>query len=209
MPNDVVVHIVDDDIAVRQSLAFLVSAAGYAVRVHETARAYLEECPYPAGHCLITDLRMPDIDGIGLLRRMKECGPPIPTIVITGHGDVPMAVAAMKEGALDFIEKPFEDSVLIEAIEHVVGRSNQLWEQNREQDVIRERITSLSERERQVFDGIVAGKANKTIAYEHDLSPRTVEVYRANVMAKMHSKTLPELVRMAIAAGMSPDDPSR
>lgn len=208
MPNDAVIHIVDDEVAVRQSLAFLVSAAGYAVRVHEAAQDFLDGCPYPAGHCLITDLRMPDIDGIGLLRRMKECGPSIPTIVITGHGDVPMAVAAMKEGALDFIEKPFEDTMLMDAIERIVGRSTQLWEQSREHEAIRERITSLSERERQVFHGIVAGKANKTIAYEHDLSPRTVEVYRANVMAKMQSKTLPELVRMAIAAGI-PTDGSR
>ena len=195
MPNDVVIHIVDDELAVRQSLAFLVSAAGYAVRVHDSAMAFLEGCPYPLGHCLITDLRMPGLDGIALLQRMKACGPPLPTIVITGHGDVPMAVAAMKEGAHDFIEKPFEDAVLMEAIERVVA-------QNREHDAIVARFQSLSERERQVLAGIVAGKANKTIAHEHDLSPRTVEVYRANVMAKMQTKTLPELVRMTMAAGI-------
>jgi two-component system response regulator FixJ len=202
MPNDVVIHIVDDELAVRQSLAFLVSAAGYAVRVHEAPMAFLEGCPYPLGHCLITDLRMPGLDGIALLQRMKDCGPPMPTIVITGHGDVPMAVAAMKEGAHDFIEKPFEDSVLIEAIERVVEQSSSAWTQNREQDAIMARFQSLSERERQVLAGIVSGKANKTIAHEHDLSPRTVEVYRANVMAKMQSKTLPELVRMTLAAGI-------
>ncbi len=202
MPNDVVIHIVDDELAVRQSLAFLISAAGYAVRVHESAVSFLEGCPYPLGHCLITDLRMPGLDGIGLLQRMKACGPPMPTIVITGHGDVPMAVAAMKEGAHDFIEKPFEDAVLMEAIERVVDQSSSDWMQNREHDAIVERFRSLSERERQVLVGIVAGKANKTIAHEHDLSPRTVEVYRANVMAKMQTKTLPELVRMTIAAGI-------
>lgn len=202
MPNDVVIHIVDDELAVRQSLAFLVSAAGYAVRVHDSAMAFLEGCPYPLGHCLITDLRMPGLDGIALLQRMKACGPPLPTIVITGHGDVPMAVAAMKEGAHDFIEKPFEDAVLMEAIERVVEQASSAWTQNREHDAIVARFQSLSERERQVLAGIVAGKANKTIAHEHDLSPRTVEVYRANVMAKMQTKTLPELVRMTMAAGI-------
>lgn len=202
MPNDVVIHIVDDELAVRQSLAFLVSAAGYAVRVHDSGMAFLEGCPYPLGHCLITDLRMPGLDGIALLQRMKACGPPMPTIVITGHGDVPMAVAAMKEGAHDFIEKPFEDVVLLEAIERVVNQASSVWTQNREHDAIVERFQSLSERERQVLAGIVAGKANKTIAHEHDLSPRTVEVYRANVMAKMQTKTLPELVRMTLAAGI-------
>jgi two-component system response regulator FixJ len=126
----------------------------------------------------------------------------LPTIVITGHGDVPMAVAAMKEGAHDFIEKPFEDAVLMEAIERVVEQASSAWTQNREHDAIVARFQSLSERERQVLAGIVAGKANKTIAHEHDLSPRTVEVYRANVMAKMQTKTLPELVRMTMAAGI-------
>lgn len=202
MPNDVVIHIVDDELAVRQSLAFLVSAAGYAVRVHDSASAFLEDYPYPLGHCLITDLRMPGLDGIALLQRMKASGPPLPTIVITGHGDVPMAVAAMKEGAHDFIEKPFEDVVLMEAIERVVEQASSAWAQNREHDAIVARFQSLSERERQVLAGIVAGKANKTIAHEHDLSPRTVEVYRANVMAKMQTKTLPELVRMTMAAGI-------
>lgn len=206
MNNDVVIHIVDDELAVRQSLAFLISAAGYAARVHDSAAAFLEGCPYPLGHCLITDLRMPELDGIGLLRRMKSCGPPLPTIVITGHGDVPMAVAAMKEGALDIIEKPFEDTVLLEAIERVIGDSSRIWDQSREHETVVERLNSLSDRERQVLAGIVAGKANKTIAHEHDLSPRTVEVYRANVMAKMQSKTLPELVRMAIAADVPIDD---
>jgi two-component system response regulator FixJ len=200
MTNDVVIHIVDDEITVRQSLAFLVSTAGYAVRVHDAAAAFLEGCPYPLGHCLITDLRMPGLDGIDLLQRMKAAGPALPTIVITGHGDVPMAVAAMKEGALDFIEKPFEDAVLLEAIERIVGEASRNWDQTRETEGVVERFNSLTERERQVLAGIVAGKANKTIAHEHDLSPRTVEVYRANVMAKMQSKTLPELVRMAIAA---------
>jgi two-component system response regulator FixJ len=201
--NDVVIHIVDDEVAVRQSLAFLISTAGYAVRVHDSAIAFLESCPYPVGHCLITDLRMPGLDGIGLLKRMREFGPPLPTIIITGHGDVPMAVAAMKEGALDFIEKPFDEAVLIEAIERIVGESSLAWDQSREHEVVVERINSLSDRERQVLVGIIAGKANKTIAHEHELSPRTVEVYRANVMSKMHSRTLPELVRMVTATGIS------
>jgi Response regulator len=205
MPSNPVVHVVDDEPAVRQSLAFLVSASGYAVRVHDSATSFLQSCPYPQGHCLVTDLRMPDMDGVTLLRRMRQLNATMPSIVVTGHGDVPMAVAAMKEGALDFIEKPFEEAVLLEALERAVGAAASAEENSRDQHAVTDRLSSLSDRERQVFAGIIAGKANKTIALEQNLSPRTVEVYRANVMSKMQARTLPELVRMAIAAGIAID----
>ncbi len=202
MSSDVVVHVVDDEEPVRKSLAFLISTAGYAVRLHSSAIAFLNGAPYPHGHCLVADLQMPDMDGVALLKRLREIGHALPSIVLTGHGDVRMAVAAMKEGAIDFIEKPFEDTLLLDAIEHMVDQAGEGLQGDRDRQDIKDRLASLSERERQVFDGIVTGKANKTIAIELDLSPRTVEVYRAHVMAKMNCKTLPGLVRIAMEAGV-------
>ena len=203
VPADTIVHIVDDEEPVRKSLAFLLSTAGLAVRLHDSARGFLAIAPSVRNGCLVTDLRMPDMDGVELLRRLRELPNRIPSIVITGHGDVPMAVEAMKAGALDFIEKPFEDEVLIEAI----GRAAQeLSRRGEEADVaaIRARLSRLSDREREVLSGVVAGLANKSIAYDLDISPRTVEVHRANVMAKLEARSLPELVRMALAAGFGP-----
>ena len=197
---DYVVHIVDDEEAVRKSLAFLLTVEGFAVRLHETARAFLELAADIRNGCLVTDLRMPDIDGVELLRNLRDRGIRIPAIVITGHDDVPMAVAAMKAGALDFIEKPFEDQVLIDSIRNAaatigVAGSNDIRE-------IARRLDLLTVREREILTGIVAGLPNKTIGYDLEISPRTVEVHRANIMAKMEAKSLPELVRMAIAAGV-------
>lgn len=202
--TNVLVHVVDDEEPVRRSMAFLLMASGYAVKVHDSATAFLRGFPYPPGTCLVTDLRMPDMDGVQLLKHMQDSGHSLPTIVVTGHGDVPMAVSAMKHGALDFIEKPFEDSVLLDAINRAVGKASEAQADSRSRETVLEHLNLLSERERQVFKGIVAGKANKTIALEHDLSPRTVEVYRANVMSKMQARTLPELVRMALLAGEAP-----
>lgn len=196
------VHIVDDEEPVRKSLAFLLTMAGFTVRLHESATAFLAAAPSVRNGCLITDLRMPDLTGVELLRRLNEIQVKIPSIVISGHGDVPMAVEAMKAGALDFIEKPFEDEVLIEAI----GRAAAELEQTsagEDAQAIRARFLLLTEREREVLAGVVAGLANKTIAYDLDISPRTVEVHRANVMAKMEARSLPELVRMALAADLT------
>lgn len=197
------VHIVDDEEPVRKSLAFMLTMAGFAVRVHESATAFLAAAPALRKGCLITDLRMPDLNGVELLRHLREAGAAMPAIVITGHGDVPMAVDAMKAGALDFIEKPFEEDVLIEAIHRAAA---ELARTNSAEDAgtIRGRLAVLSDREREVFEGVVAGLPNKTIAYDLDISPRTVEVHRANVMAKMEARSLPELVRMAMAAGLGP-----
>ncbi|APH74021.1 response regulator FixJ [Aquibium oceanicum] len=198
--GDYIVHIVDDEEPVRKSLAFMLTVSGFAARLHESATAFLAAAPTIRDGCLVTDLRMPDLSGVDLIRKLKDAGVNIPAIVITGHGDVPMAVEAMKAGALDFIEKPFEDEVLIAAIERA---ARELDRNAGGQDVhaILERLGQLSEREREVLSGVVAGHANKTIAYDLDISPRTVEVHRANVMAKMEARSLPELVRMALAAG--------
>ncbi len=192
---DVVVHIVDDEEPVRNSLAFLLGSSGFAVRTHVSASAFLEIAPGIKNGCLVTDLRMPDIDGVELLRRLKGADAMLPAIVVTGHGDVQMAVEAMKNGALDFIEKPFSDDVLIESIRRAVDIATSQLDTGSLEARTRERLASLSEREVQVLRGVVQGQANKTIAFELGISPRTVEVYRANLMSKMQAKSLAELVR--------------
>ena len=193
--GDIVVHIVDDEEAVRNSLAFLLNSSGFAVRTHASALAFLEVAPSLKNGCLITDLRMPDVDGVELLRRLNASGTMLPAIVVTGHGDVQMAVEAMKNGAMDFIEKPFSEDVLIESIRRAVERAAAQLDAGETAARTRERLASLSERERQVLKGVVQGKANKTIAHELGLSPRTVEVYRSNLMSKMQVKSLADLVR--------------
>lgn len=196
---DIVVHIVDDEEAVRNSLAFLLGTSGFATRIHETATAFLAMAPSVRNGCLITDLRMPDIDGVELLRRLRDMNCMLPAIVISGHGDVHMAVEAMKNGALDFIEKPFSEDVLINSISRAVSQAADRVRDEAAIAEFRERIAALSERELQVLRGVVEGQANKTIALELGLSPRTVEVYRAGVMSKMRAESLPDLVRMVLA----------
>jgi two-component system response regulator FixJ len=198
--DDYTVHVVDDEEAVRKSMAFLLTTAGFTVRVHETATAFLAAAPTIRNGCLITDLRMPDMSGVELLRSLKTAELPIPAIVITGHGDVPMAVEAMKAGALDFIEKPFEDELLITAVKHAAMRLSDIHDDLEGVEAIHLHLSELTDRERQVFWAVVEGLANKTIAYDLNISSRTVEVHRANVMSKMKAKSLPELVRMALAA---------
>lgn len=203
--GDYIVHVVDDEEPVRKSLAFLLTMAGFTVRMHETATGFLAAASGIRNGCLVTDLRMPDMSGVELLRGLQAAQAMIPAIVITGHGDVPMAVEAMKAGALDFIEKPFEDEILIEAIKRAAERLAEKPPETDDVAAIQSRLDQLSERERQVLSGVVAGLPNKTIAFDLDISPRTVEVHRANVMSKMHAKNLPELVRMALAADFGPD----
>lgn len=201
---DTIVHIVDDEEAVRNSLAFLLTGAGFAVRVHESATDFLHIAPQISNGCLITDLRMPDIDGVELLRRLKAVDAMLPAIVVTGHGDVQMAVEAMKNGAIDFIEKPFSDDVIIESITRAANAAANRQQSEAAVDQVRGRLASLSERERQVLNGVVAGQANKTIAYELGISPRTVEVYRSGLMAKMQARSLAELVRMVMDIDIDP-----
>ena len=201
MTGEAVVHVVDDDVAVRQSLSFLLASDGLPVRLHESASAFLDPVREAPSGCILTDVRMPGIDGIAFLRHLKERGIALPVIVMTGHADVPLAVEAMKEGAIDFIEKPFDDDLLLAAIRTALKRQEQSAERDAQWNEVRARLETLSERERQVLEGLVAGKANKVIAYDLTISPRTVEIYRANVMAKMQAGSLSELVRMALLAG--------
>lgn len=200
---DIIVHVVDDEEAVRNSLAFLLGTSGFAVRTHASAASFLEIASSIKNGCLVTDLRMPDIDGVELLRRLSAQGSMLPAIVVTGHGDVQMAVEAMKNGALDFIEKPFSDEVLIESIQRAVAKATSALDADAAKARIREKLASLSERELQVLHGVVQGQANKTIAYELGISPRTVEVYRAGLMNKMQAKSLAELVRMVMGIDLN------
>ena len=201
MPGSKIVHVIDDDVDVRQSLAFLLSSAGLAVRMHESAVAFLEALPEAQDGCIVTDIRMPEMDGLELQRRLKEMKVDMPVIVITGHGDVHLAVSAMKAGALDFIEKPFDDEVLLSSIRSALERHDDDRRRQSKVAEVRARLEVLSEREREVLARLVAGKPNKIIAYELGISARTVEVYRANVMTKMQADSLSELVRMALTEG--------
>ena len=198
MSAEAVVHVVDDDLAVRQSLAFLLASDGLAVRLYETATAFLDRVEDLPTGCILTDVRMPGIDGLEFLRRLRLRGSVIPVVVMTGHADVPMAVAAMKEGAVDFIEKPFGDDLLLAAIRSALNRGERRALQDAQALEVARRVDTLSEREGQVLDRLVQGKANKVIAYELGISPRTVEIYRANVMAKMQAASLSELVRLTL-----------
>lgn len=198
MPNNQVVHVIDDDAAVRQSLAFLLSTAGFAVRVHESAAGFLAALPTTKAGCIVTDVRMPEMDGIELQRRLRMSKVAVPVIVITGHGDVALAVEAMKAGAVDFIEKPFDDEVLVGAIRSALARRAEDAKGEARAAEVRGRLQLLSSREREVMDGLVAGKANKIIAHDLGISPRTVEVYRANLMTKMQADSLSDLVRMVL-----------
>ena len=199
--DDYVVHIVDDDEPVRKSLAFLMTVAGFTVRIHESATSFLALAPTLANACLVTDLRMPDLSGVELLQRLKTARIRIPAIVITGHGDVPMAVEAMRAGALDFIEKPFDDQVLIDAVRRAALEIPANTPSGDVQAIDR-CLLELTGREREVLAAVVTGLPNKAIAYDLQISPRTVEVHRSNVMAKMGARSLAELVRMSVAAGV-------
>ena len=201
MRDSPIVHIVDDDAAVRESLAFLLSSAGVAVRLYDSATAFLAGLPEIKGGCLITDMRMPCMTGLELLNELKAKACGLPAIVVTGHGDVPLAVEAMKAGAVDFIEKPFDQETILHAVQAALERGS--GGDGGEGPAIGAKLASLSERERQVLDGLIAGNPNKIIAHDLGISPRTVEVYRANLMAKMAARSLSELIRMAILADMA------
>jgi two-component system, LuxR family, response regulator FixJ len=202
LPNSQVVHVIDDDADVRQSLAFLLSTAGLAVRIHESGVAFLKVLPTVQDGCIVTDIRMPGMDGIELQKRLKAENSALPVIVMTGHGDITLAVEAMKIGALDFIEKPFDDEVMLAAIKAALARRGNEIERGSANSDVQSRLDLLSERERQVLVGLVAGKPNKIIAYDLGISARTVEIYRANVMTKMQANSLSALVRMALIAGL-------
>ncbi len=200
--SDPVVHVIDDDEAVRDSLAFLLETSGLRAIVHNSAQSFLTVLPNLAAGCVVTDIRMPGMSGLDLVRALNETGVKLPVIVITGHGDVPLAVEAMKAGVMDFIEKPFEDELILSSIRAALRRLSGTAEKDMQSHEIVARIETLSAREHEVLQGLVAGQPNKVIAYELGISPRTVEVYRANVMTKMKATSLSDLVRMALLADL-------
>ncbi|MBS0534733.1 MAG: response regulator transcription factor FixJ [Proteobacteria bacterium] len=202
---DAMIYVIDDDDAVRQSLEFLLSTAGFKSRGFDSARAFFDVLPQVDSGCIITDVRMPEITGIDLLKKVKEVKPSLPVIVITGHGDVALAVEAMKIGAIDFLEKPFDDDGLIAAVKAALSNAADTGKRQAELGAIKEKLAALSNREHQVLDGLVAGHPNKTIAFDLGISPRTVEIYRANLMTKMGANSLSDLVRMAMLADILRD----
>lgn len=198
MTTDGVVHLIDDDEAVRRSLAFLLTSSGFAVRLYESASAFLEMLDRVQPGCIVTDVRMPGISGLDLQRQLRALHIVLPVIVMTGHGDIALAVEAMKSGAIDFIEKPFSDETLISSIRVAIDRHARDAERHRESAAIAAKLQALSVREAEILEGLVAGLPNKTIAYDLNISARTVEVHRANVMTKMSAGSLAELVRMVL-----------
>jgi two-component system, LuxR family, response regulator FixJ len=199
------VYVIDDDEAMRDSLQFMLDSADFQVSLFESAHKFLDSLSSIAFGCVVSDIRMPGIDGIELLKVLKATHGTLPVIIMTGHGDVPLAVEAMKLGAIDFLEKPFEDDRLIGVIELALRRAESGARSEAVAQDIAARIASLSSRERQVMEGLVAGLSNKMIARDYNISPRTIEVYRANVMTKMQAGSLSELVRLALLAGALKD----
>ena len=199
------VYVIDDDEAMRDSLNFLLESASFNVTLFESAQKFLDALPKLDFGCVVSDVRMPGLDGIELLKRMKADHNPFPIVIMTGHGDIPLAVEAMKLGAVDFLEKPFDDDRLIGMIEAAIRQAAPAAKSEAVTHDIAARIATLSPRERQVMDGLIAGLSNKLIARDYDISPRTIEVYRANVMTKMQANSLSELVRLAMRAGLLND----
>jgi two-component system response regulator FixJ len=199
-PMDPIVHVIDDDDAMRDSLAFLLDAAGLPAKIYDSAAAFLGALETGPAGVIVTDVRMPEISGLDLVSQLKARGVTLPIIMITGHGDVPLAVEAMKSGVVDFLEKPFEESRLLSAIRAALADTAQQNDDQAEKARLRQALESLSPREQEVLDGVVLGKLNKIIAHELGISPRTVEVYRANVMSKTGARGLSELVRMVLLA---------
>lgn len=198
MNEGFVVYVVDDDEAMRDSLTFMLSASDLKVVAFSSALEFLEQAPQLSGGLIITDVRMPGMSGLELVAQLKQQGNDLPVIVLTGHADVAMAVEAMKAGVVDFIEKPFDDAALLNAVEAARQRLRGDAARQAEREEIETRVAQLTAREKEVFEAIVAGESNKSAALKLGISPRTVEIYRANVMEKMRARTLSDLVRMAL-----------
>lgn len=200
---DGTVHIVDDDDAIRDSLSLLLGAAGLAVATYPSAEAFLAATTEGPG-CILIDVRMPGMGGLDLQEELARRGRRIPVILMTGHADVPIAVKAMKAGAVDFVEKPFDEKAMLAAIQRAFSLGLETARAEAEGAEIGSRLAQLTPREHEVLDALVAGKPNKIIAYELSISPRTVEIHRARVMEKMEARTLSDLVRMALSVGLGP-----
>ncbi len=205
MSHEGTVYVIDDDAAMRDSLEFLLDTAGFEVTLFDAASVFLQQLPDLSFGCVVSDIRMPGLSGMELLQDLKTRGSNLPIIIMTGHGDIPLAVEAIKLGALDFLEKPFEDERLIGAIRSAFKHGEDSARSKGVASDLSARVASLSQRERQVMDGLVAGLSNKLIARDYGISPRTIEVYRANVMTKMQARSLSELVRLAVRAGILED----
>ncbi|WP_449469611.1 response regulator FixJ [Sphingobium chungangianum] len=196
------IYVVDDDEAIRRSLSFLLKTSGYAVRLFEGGTAFLKEAAGLEPGCVLLDVRMPDIDGLEVQRELRARGIMLPVVIMTGHGDIDMAVAAMKAGASDFIEKPFEKAALLGCVEAARLLSAADRGAGARAEDARARLNVLTDRERDVLDGLVEGLPNKTIAFDLGISPRTVEIHRANLMQKLEVKSLAEALRIAFHAGV-------
>lgn len=199
MSDKPVVHVIDDDEAIRDSMAFMLDMQGFDVRLHDSGTDFLEVAAEVEAGCIVTDVRMPGMTGLELIRALKAQGVGMPVVVMTGHGDVPLAVEAMKAGVVDFVEKPFSDEVMVKAVRTALAAPPTA--DAARQDAL-SKLEGLSPRERDVLLGVVAGKANKVIAHDLQISPRTVEIYRANLMTKTGARNMPDLMRLALAAGL-------
>lgn len=200
--SDRMIHLVDDDEAIRRSAGFMLKTSGYQVKAYASGVELMKEARDLATGCILLDVRMPGMDGLEVQQALRERGIGFPVIVMTGHGDVGVAVQAMKAGAVDFIEKPFEKAVLLSAIEEGFSRLEQSGRNNTRAEEAKVRLQALTPRERDVLEGLVRGHPNKTIAYDLDISPRTVEIHRANLMSKLNVASLSEALRIAFAAGL-------
>lgn len=202
MSNGKLVHIVDDEDSIRRSVGFMLKTSGYAVETWTSGEAFLKEVKNAEHGCILLDVRMPEIDGLQVQRTLAERGVTMPIVIMTGHGDVSIAIRAMKAGAVDFLEKPFEKSALIGAIEESFERIAKATDASARAIDAGKILAALTPRERDVLEGLAKGLPNKTIAYDLDISPRTVEVHRANLMAKLDVRSLSDALRIAFAAGL-------
>ena len=195
-----IVHVIDDDDAVRESLALLMEAAGLTAHAYACAEDFLEVADRAEPGCVVTDVRMPDMSGIELLHRLSDRRDQFPVIVLTGEADVPMAVEALKAGALDLIEKPYAASAILAAVTGALRQLEARRDRTSRRAENSQRLAALSAREREVLQGLLAGRSNKEIARDLEISPRTVEAYRANLMMKVGAESLSELVRISLEA---------
>lgn len=198
MAYESTIHVIDDDPAIRDSLSLLLTTEGHEVRTHESAQSFLEAIGEGENGCVVTVVRMPGLSGLDLIEKMRKRHISMPIIVITGHADIPLAVQAMKQGAVDFLEKPFDEDALLASIQQVLRCKNNDTARKAKVQSILSKLATLTRRENEVLAGLLKGQSNKVIAHELYISVRTVEVHRAMVMAKMEARSLPELVRIAL-----------
>lgn len=200
MSDPKLVHLVDDDEAVRRSVGFMLKTSGFQVKAYGSGLDLLKDAKKLGRGCILLDIRMPGMDGLEVQEALKQAGVGLPVIIMTGHGDIPLSVRAMKAGAVDFIEKPFAKTVLLSALEQGFASLNRLDASRERAKAANVRLQVLTPREREVLDGLVDGLPNKTIAYDLGISPRTVEIHRANLMTKLQVRSLSEALRLAFAA---------